>query len=57
MKINKPGEEVKDICFDHGNMSDMPADLELENQTVETGTARQTEEFEYLFHTSLSSVC
>ncbi|PFX16143.1 hypothetical protein AWC38_SpisGene19597 [Stylophora pistillata] len=42
-KIDEPGEKVSDISFN------LDSAMEVE---TETGTATQTEEFDYLFHTS-----
>ena len=42
-KIGEPGEKVSDISFN------LDSAMEVE---TETGTATQTEEFDYLFHTS-----
>lgn len=45
-KIGEPGEKVMDISFDADSA------MEMGRLETEMGTATQTEEFDYLFHTS-----
>ena len=45
-KLNESGERVMDISFD------LESVMNVEPESGETGTATQTEEFEYLFCTS-----
>ena len=47
-KLNESGERVMDISFD------LESVMNVEPESGETGTATQTEEFEYLFRTSAS---